>query len=197
MLPSGKYRARDQVPGHWHTAPSTFRTEGLAVWLGRATRRPSSAVCGSIRPRVKSCSRTTRRSGWPIDRTSVRAARSCTAACSAAHPADAGRGRAGGDHAGQGPLLAGLINAGHPGASTISKAYRLLHAICATALEDGLIARKPVRDQRRLGRALRGAAGGHDRARGRRRAEPDPSGAPSHVFWRHPSLYGPPPRPSL
>ena len=36
-----------------------------------------------------------------------------------------------------------LLDAGHPGASTISKAYRLLHAVCATALEDGLIARNP------------------------------------------------------
>jgi integrase len=38
---------------------------------------------------------------------------------------------------------AGLIDAGRPGASTIAKSYRLLHAICATALEDGLIARNP------------------------------------------------------
>ena len=38
---------------------------------------------------------------------------------------------------------AGLISACHPGPSSISKAYRLLHAICATALEDGLIARNP------------------------------------------------------
>ena len=38
---------------------------------------------------------------------------------------------------------AGLIEAGHPGASTIAKSYRLLHAICATALEDGLITRNP------------------------------------------------------
>jgi integrase len=35
------------------------------------------------------------------------------------------------------------ISAGHPGPSSISKAYRLLHAICATSLEDGLIARNP------------------------------------------------------
>jgi len=59
---------------------------------------------------------------WLADRPNLRPrSQGCTAACSAAHPADAGRGRAGGDHAGQGPLLAGLINAGHPGASTISK----------------------------------------------------------------------------
>jgi integrase len=38
---------------------------------------------------------------------------------------------------------AGLIDAGRPGASTIAKSYRLLHAICATALEDGLISRNP------------------------------------------------------
>ncbi len=38
---------------------------------------------------------------------------------------------------------AGLIDAGHPGASTIAKSYRLLHAVCATALEDGLITRNP------------------------------------------------------
>ena len=34
-------------------------------------------------------------------------------------------------------------DAGRPGASTIAKAYRLLHAVCATAVEDGLIARNP------------------------------------------------------
>lgn len=38
---------------------------------------------------------------------------------------------------------AGLIDAGHPGAPTIAKAYQLLHAICATALEDGLVTRNP------------------------------------------------------
>ena len=38
---------------------------------------------------------------------------------------------------------AGLLEAGHPGVSTIAKAYRLLHAICATALEDSLITRNP------------------------------------------------------
>jgi hypothetical protein len=38
---------------------------------------------------------------------------------------------------------AGPIDAGRPGASTTAKAYRVLHAICATALEDGLINRNP------------------------------------------------------
>jgi integrase len=36
-----------------------------------------------------------------------------------------------------------LIEAGHPGRSSIAKSYRLLHAICATALEDGFITRNP------------------------------------------------------
>jgi integrase len=38
---------------------------------------------------------------------------------------------------------ASLIEAGHPGPSTIAKSYRLLHSTCATALEDGLINRNP------------------------------------------------------
>jgi hypothetical protein len=36
-----------------------------------------------------------------------------------------------------------MINAGRPGAPTVAKSYRLLHAICATATEDGLIVRNP------------------------------------------------------
>jgi integrase len=36
-----------------------------------------------------------------------------------------------------------MINDGRPGPSTIAKCYRLLHAICETAVEDSLIARNP------------------------------------------------------
>ena len=38
---------------------------------------------------------------------------------------------------------AGLLSAGVPGPSTVAKSYRLLHAICATAVEDNLIAANP------------------------------------------------------
>jgi integrase len=36
-----------------------------------------------------------------------------------------------------------LLSNGAPGASTVAKCYRLLHAICATGVEDNLIARNP------------------------------------------------------
>lgn len=45
---------------------------------------------------------------------------------------------------------ADLIKKGHPGESTIAKCYRLLHAICASAVVDGIIPRNPC--------ALAGAA---------------------------------------
>lgn len=38
---------------------------------------------------------------------------------------------------------AGLLTAGHPGPSTVAKAYRLLHAVLATAAADELIVKNP------------------------------------------------------
>jgi hypothetical protein len=38
---------------------------------------------------------------------------------------------------------ASMISAGKPGASTIAKCYRLVHAVFATAVEDGLVVRNP------------------------------------------------------
>ena len=38
---------------------------------------------------------------------------------------------------------ADMISAGKPGASTVAKCYRLVHAIFATAVEDGAVARNP------------------------------------------------------
>jgi len=38
---------------------------------------------------------------------------------------------------------AGLIRAGKPGAPTIAKSYRLLHAACGSAVADGVIPRNP------------------------------------------------------
>ena len=37
-LPSGQYQARYQVNGVWRTAPTTFRTKGLADGFLAATR---------------------------------------------------------------------------------------------------------------------------------------------------------------
>jgi integrase len=36
-----------------------------------------------------------------------------------------------------------MISAGKPGAPTIAKCYRLVHAVCATAVEDGIVLRNP------------------------------------------------------
>jgi integrase len=38
---------------------------------------------------------------------------------------------------------ADMISAGKPGASTIAKCYRLVHAVLATAVEDGIVIRNP------------------------------------------------------
>ena len=37
-MPSGNYQAPYQVDGQWHTAPTTFRTKGLADGFLSATR---------------------------------------------------------------------------------------------------------------------------------------------------------------
>ena len=36
-----------------------------------------------------------------------------------------------------------MLKAGRPGASTVAKAYRLLHTILGTAVEDGVLPRNP------------------------------------------------------
>ena len=144
-LPSGKYQARYQVDALWHTAPSTFRTKGLADSFLAATRTDLERGTW-IDPTAGEVLLSEYSARWLADRPNLRPRsqelyRSLlrlhvlptlgATELAAITPAKVRSWRA------------GLINAGHPGASTISKAYRLLHAICATALEDGLIARNP------------------------------------------------------
>ena len=144
-LPSGRWQARYQIRGVWRTAPSTFRTKGLAdSWLA-ATRTdlergnwidPSAgevhisdyaqrwlAARPELRPRTKENYRTLLKLHILPTLGEVE--------LGDLSPAIVRSWRA------------ELIGAGHPGASTIAKAYRLLHAMCATALEDGLIPRNP------------------------------------------------------
>ena len=81
---------------------------------------------------------------------------------------------------------AGLISAGHPGASTIAKAYRMLHAVCGTAVEDGLIARNPCvikgASVERPSRASGGDRRAGLRARRRHRAPVPSDGAVGDVL---------------
>ena len=144
-LPSGRWQARYQVQGTWRNAPETFRTKSLAdSWLA-ATRTdlergnwidPSAgkvhlaayaqgwlAAWPELRPRTKENYRSLLKLHILPTLGQVE--------LGDLSPATVRTWRA------------GLIEAGHPGSSTIAKAYRLLHAMCATALEDGAIARNP------------------------------------------------------
>jgi integrase len=144
-LPSGRWQARYQVQGVWRNAPETFRTKGLADgWLA-ATRTdlergtwidPEAGkvplmdyaahwLAGrpDLRPRTKEIYRSLLRLHILPALGAVELVDITTAKVRS--------------------WRAGLIDAGHPGASTVSKSYRLLHAICATALEDSLITRNP------------------------------------------------------
>ena len=56
-----------------------------------------------------------------------------------------------------------LVRKARPGPVTVAKTYRLLRTILTTAVEDGVISRKPVCHQGRRRRAQPRAAGRHDR----------------------------------
>ncbi|MGI9031941.1 MAG: tyrosine-type recombinase/integrase [Ilumatobacteraceae bacterium] len=143
-LPSGRWQARYQIKGVWRTAPETFRTKGLAdSWLAatrtdlergnwidpEAGKVPLADYATTwlqhkpdIRPRTRELYEDQLRlhllpTLGAIELTSIT-------------PVTVRTWRA--DKLGAGT-----------GASTMSKCYRLLHAIFATALEDGLVPRNP------------------------------------------------------
>jgi integrase len=144
-LPSGKYQARYQVNGLWRTAPTTFRTKGLADSFLAATRTELDR--GSwVDPMAGRIALADYAERWLADRPNLRPRtielyRSLLRlhVLPVLGPTELA-------HLTPGMVRswrAGLIEAGHPGTSTIAKSYRLLHAICATALEDGLTNRNP------------------------------------------------------
>jgi integrase len=144
-LPSGRWQARYQVKGVWRTAPETFRTKGLAdSWL--AATRTDLERGNWIDPSAGQVPLSDYALGWLASRPELRprTTENYRTLLKLHILPTLGEVELGD----LSPAIvrswrAGLIAAGHPGASTIAKAYRLLHAMCATALEDGLIARNP------------------------------------------------------
>ncbi|MBA3289471.1 MAG: site-specific integrase [Acidimicrobiia bacterium] len=143
-LPSGRWQARYQIKGIWRTAPETFRTKGLAdSWLAatrtdlergnwidpEAGKVPLADYATTwlnhkpdIRPRTRELYEDQLRlhilpTLGAIELTSITPVTVRT-------------------------WRADKLSAG-TGASAMSKCYRLLHAIFATALEDSLVPRNP------------------------------------------------------
>jgi integrase len=145
QLPSGRWQARYQVQGVWRSAPETFRTKGLAdSWLA-ATRTDLERGTWTD-PEAGKVPLAEYASSWLADRPDLRPrTKELYRSLLRLHVLP----RLGSVELGDlTPAMvrswrAGLLEAGHPGVSTIAKAYRLLHAICATALEDSLITRNP------------------------------------------------------
>ena len=153
-LPSGRWQARYRVDGTWRPAPSTFRTKRDAdaflaatradlergSWLpperGRITLHAYAAQWLEQKPDLRPRSReqyeiALRRHILPrlgereLSQISPSTVRSWHASLQAA---------------------------GDIGPPTIAKAYRLLHAVFATAVEDELVAKNPCLLPRRLHR---------------------------------------------
>lgn len=144
-LPSGRWQARYQIQGVWRTAPETFRTKGLAdSWL--AGTRTELERGTWIDPEAGKVPLADYAMQWLADRPDLRPrTRELYRSLLRLHvlPALGSTQLVDITPAKIRTWRAGLIDAGHPGASTIAKSYRLLHAVCATALEDGLVTRNP------------------------------------------------------
>ena len=127
----------------WRAAPETFRTKGLAdSWL--AATRTDLERGTWVDPEAGRVPLADYASGWLADRPDLRPrTREIYRSLLRLHvlPTLGSVELADITPAKVRSWRAGLIETGHPGASTIAKSYRLLHAICATSLEDGLITR--------------------------------------------------------
>ena len=145
-LPSGRYQAHYRtIDNVWHKGPTTFRTKRDALaylattqaaverghWVnphsGQATLREYSetwlAQRPSLRPRTQELySSLLRRHLLPV-LGDVELAKITPAKVRSWHSK--------------------LVMADHPGPSTVAKAYRLLHAILQTAVQDELIPKNP------------------------------------------------------
>jgi integrase len=144
-LPSGRYQARYRVDGLWKSAPATFRTKGDADAFLAATRADidrgiwTDPAAGQIELAVFS-------ERWLSDRPHLRPrTRDLYRGLLRLHIlptlGDTALGRLTPAQVRQ--WRAAMIKDGRPGPSTIAKSYRLLHAICETAVEDSVIARNP------------------------------------------------------
>jgi integrase len=144
-LPSGRYQARYLVAGQHYQAPTTFATKRAAQsflaqaradvdrgsWIdpdaGRVTLREYATRWlderQMLRPRTRELYEGLLRLHVLPDLGGEQIARLTPPRIRSWHAA--------------------MLKAGHPGASTAAKAYRLLHAILGTAVEDGVLPRNP------------------------------------------------------
>ena len=144
-LPSGRYQARYRVGLTWHVAPSTFRT-----------KRDADAFLASIRvdldrgawidPDAGTISLEKYAERWLADRPQLRPrTRELYEGQLRLHIlpplGSMPLGQISPSHVRS--WRAEKLSAGKPGSSTVSKCYRLLHAIFATAVEDGVVPRNP------------------------------------------------------
>ena len=144
-LPSGRFQARYCVDLAWHNAPTTFRT-----------KREADAYLASVRADVD-------RGSWIDPDAGKVTFEEYSSRWLAERPQLRPRTRElyegqlrlhilpvlGETELGQitpsriRTWRADMISAGKPGASTIAKCYRLVHAVLATAVEDGIVMRNP------------------------------------------------------
>lgn len=144
-LPSGRFQARYCVDLVWHSAPTTFRTKREAdaylasvrsdvdrgSWIdpdaGRVTFEEYSSRWLAERPHLRPRTRELYEGELRLHILPALGAtelREITPSRIRTWRAD-------------------MISAGKPGASTIAKCYRLVHAVFATAVEDGIVVRNP------------------------------------------------------
>ena len=144
-LPSGKFQARYYVNFVWHTAPTTFRTKREAdaflasvradvdrgLWIdpnaGRVSFAEYAARWLTERPHLRPRTRELYESELRIHINPVLG----SLELGEITPSRIRTWRA------------DMIAAGKPGPSTIAKCYRLVHAVFATAVEDGVVMRNP------------------------------------------------------
>ena len=144
-LPSGRFQARYCIDLVWHSAPTTFRTKREADAYLAAVR--SDVDRGSwIDPDAGKVTFEEYATRWLAERPQLRPrTRELYEGELRLHILPA---------LGSTELReitpsrirtwrADMIFAGKPGASTIAKCYRLVHAVFATAVEDGIVVRNP------------------------------------------------------
>jgi integrase len=144
-LPSGKFQARYCIDYVWHSAPATFRTKKEAdsflagvradldrgVWLDPGAGKVSVADYSVrwLRERPQLRPRTVE-----LYEGLLRNHINPSLGATQMNQLSSARVR---------EWRATMLRSGKPGVSAVAKCYRLLHAIFATAVEDGLVPRNP------------------------------------------------------
>jgi integrase len=144
-LPSGRFQARYRVDLTWRAAPTTFRTKREADAFLAQTRADLDR--GSwLDPARGDIALGEYSARWLADRPSLRPrTKELYEGLLRLHilPTFGERPLARITTAGVRTWRARMLAADRPGPSTVSKSYRLLHAIMATAVEDGVVPRNP------------------------------------------------------